>query len=104
MGFKSGAEWNGNELGRPRNEDSIRHWYRKLSEMNADDLKTFRPKTTAQLIALKRVQLAVEDNDYKNIDAFTEQVDGKLAQTQKIQIDDAKIKQLEEFFSSDETE
>jgi hypothetical protein len=76
-------------IGRPKNEDSIRNRLRMFSEMSAEDLDNYRCKTTAEIIARNRIRSAIlAGEDFRNIDALTEQLDGKPNQPQTI---DAKV-------------
>ena len=72
-------------VGRPKNEDSIRNRLRMFSEMSAEELDNYRCKTTAEIIARNRIRSAIAANeDFRNIDALTEQLDGKPNQPQTI--------------------
>ncbi len=73
----------GNTLspGRPKNEDSLRNRFRMFANMSIEEIQAYRCKTTAELIAKKRILDATQSEDYRSIDSLADQLDGKPRQT-----------------------
>ena len=71
-------------LGRPPNSESIRAHLRKFEAMDIEALEKYRPKTTGEALARRRILLAQTSDDYRSIDALSDQLDGKPNQPQTI--------------------
>lgn len=63
-----------------RPEDSISFQYNKLLRMSDEEFKSFKPKTVAQLIALRRIQNAAQRFGLPDTKEITDRTEGKAPQ------------------------
>lgn len=63
-----------------KKEESISYQYNKLMRMSPDDVASFKPKTVAQAIALKRIQAAQKETGLAETKEITDRTEGKAPQ------------------------
>lgn len=81
MPFKPGET--GNPNGRPRNGQAVTPYIRELMGMSEKELRAYRPRTTAALLAQKKLIRALEDEDHGDrlFEKLTDRVDGPVKQS-----------------------
>ncbi len=82
MPFKEGES--GNPAGRPKGTEAMRPAIRKMMEMTADALEAYQCKNMTEQIARRRVLLAMATDDFRSLDALTDQLEGKPNQPSTI--------------------
>lgn len=77
-GFQERPEDRSN--GHWRKEDSISYQYNMLMRLDFDELKTFKPKSVAQKIALQRVMTAITNEGLHDTKEITDRTEGRAPQ------------------------
>jgi len=87
--------------GRPPKGDSIREAEKMFLDMSDEERESFRCKTTAQIIAKKRVKMAIDAEEHQPIDTLADQVCGKPKETKHLSFDTEKLIQFQETFDEE---
>lgn len=66
--------------GRWKKEDSISYQYNMLMRLPFEELKSFKPETVAQKIALKRIMIAITSEGLNDTREITDRTEGKAPQ------------------------